>query len=566
MAACGDLLFVVYHVGGVYHGNQNLAYILYNLQKEVTVKKDALPISKGSLLTWVGISEIGMPATYDTNGIVRVLLPYGDFQWIPVLDSTMAKRARSEESATIYWPVDVTDREFMCVVCKGADKHPHFPKPLITELPLTIPFAMLETPIVQLEEKYWKGAVVARHLRGLSEGGDVGREAEIGRRDLEMDKILVQLILAACKAERVERALDLCRCLQSLKSLDGAIKIAVHHHLPGLAERMSLVKEAKIKKMREEEERSQASLFDHSYSHSMFSQNSVTTIPLPSIGGMVGTPFEEPNPPTPLKPLSHRTPLRPTPSRPAQPPQSDPVSPSNNDEDEQHVEGPKQRTGFSRTPKGSEKKVEKSRNPFAVGERKSGGGVGAGLMGGKTLFEAINQVAGAKSHETKSRNANLEGVKKRKSEQGTLFGFVPGEDAPPAEKKNKRAKKGDGESSEAGSSSNGGQSFIAGFLGVRQKEREKSEQAPESESRDADAEDNAREQVQEEVREEVLDGEPMEMEGAEPATDGGNAASGVDDGEMDWEVPLRRDKGKGSVVEGGEEGGGRLDRFKFQKK
>ena len=34
--------------------------------------------------------------------------------------------------------------------------------------------------------------------------------------------------------------------LRAVKSIDGAIKIAVHHHLPALAERMNQIKERKM--------------------------------------------------------------------------------------------------------------------------------------------------------------------------------------------------------------------------------------------------------------------------------------------------------------------------------
>ena len=51
----------------------------------------------------------------------------------------------------------------------------------------------------------------------------------------------------------MQRAQDLCLQLRIVKSIDGAIKIAVHHHMPALAERMNQIKERKLRQAEEEE-------------------------------------------------------------------------------------------------------------------------------------------------------------------------------------------------------------------------------------------------------------------------------------------------------------------------
>jgi hypothetical protein len=65
-----------------------------------------------------------------------------------------------------------------------------------------------------------------------------------------MDKATLQLIQIACKNERPQRAQDLCATLRLTKSIDGAIKLALHNHLPALAEKMQLIKESKLKESR----------------------------------------------------------------------------------------------------------------------------------------------------------------------------------------------------------------------------------------------------------------------------------------------------------------------------
>ncbi|KAJ3170134.1 hypothetical protein HDU88_008759 [Geranomyces variabilis] len=264
MAAQGDWLIVIYHAGGVYHGDQNLAYMLYDCKTRTTVKKDGVPLSAGATLTWAGISELGLPATYDSVGVLRSLLPHSDFSWVPVFDS----RALRGDTQNWYWPVEVLDATLMCVVCKAGDKHPGHPRPLLTDVPLQAPFLELgpsnpsagaiatgTTPAVPAlpvppaaqEEKLFRASLLATHLRAQAAADGIDKEKELVRKDVEIDKIVVGLVLAACREEKVQRALDLCNTLRTLKAIDGAIKIAVINRLPALAERMNLVKEHRMR-------------------------------------------------------------------------------------------------------------------------------------------------------------------------------------------------------------------------------------------------------------------------------------------------------------------------------
>ncbi|TPX55810.1 hypothetical protein PhCBS80983_g05011 [Powellomyces hirtus] len=279
MAASGDWLIVIYHAGGVYHGDQNLAYMLYNTATKTTIRKDGVPLSPGSTLIWAGISELGIPATYDSTGVLRSLLPHSDFAWIPVLDSRAVRGTKQEW----YWPVEVLEDKLMCVTCKAGDKIPGHPRPLLSDIPLQAPFLELRSsttseessaapagesstaqpgapsttppttssaalPAAQ-EERLFRAGLLAAHYRAqaIAAGKFAEKEKEMLKRDVEIDKIVVQLILVACRAEKVQRALDLCNTLQTLRAIDGAIKIAVMNHLPALAERMSLVKEERMR-------------------------------------------------------------------------------------------------------------------------------------------------------------------------------------------------------------------------------------------------------------------------------------------------------------------------------
>ncbi|KAF9930096.1 hypothetical protein BGZ65_005497 [Modicella reniformis] len=68
----------------------------------------------------------------------------------------------------------------------------------------------------------------------------------VAKKELEMDKLALQMIDLACKADRTQKALDLTAMLCNLRYIDAAVKIAHHHSLHSLMERMNKVKEIKM--------------------------------------------------------------------------------------------------------------------------------------------------------------------------------------------------------------------------------------------------------------------------------------------------------------------------------
>ncbi|KAI9101254.1 hypothetical protein DFS34DRAFT_463766 [Phlyctochytrium arcticum] len=246
MSSNGDLLLVAYHAGGVFQNDQNLGYFIYDIKKQMTLRREALPISPESTLFWIGITSFGMPASYDSAGILRYLLPHRDYSWVPMLDSRPLQKSKKEW----YWPVEAMEDKLMCIICKGGNKYPGFPRPIIHDLNLAAPLLEMDADNAADEERLFRLSIMAEHRKKSLEDS---HESDIAVRDIDMDKILLKLLLIACKKESVQRALDLCGCLQSIKAIDGAIKIAVMNHLPALAERMNLVKESRLKQQEMEE-------------------------------------------------------------------------------------------------------------------------------------------------------------------------------------------------------------------------------------------------------------------------------------------------------------------------
>jgi len=90
----------------------------------------------------------------------------------------------------------------------------------------------------------------------------------IKQTQVALDKELLQLVQGACKADNLQRALDLTRLMHNPASVDAAAKIAGFYHLPGLQERMGGVKEGVERKRRKiEKKRVDPPIYSNSNGH-----------------------------------------------------------------------------------------------------------------------------------------------------------------------------------------------------------------------------------------------------------------------------------------------------------
>jgi len=93
---------------------------------------------------------------------------------------------------------------------------------------------------------------------------------EIYRLELSMDKHILQLIQTACKADKLPRALDAARMLNSVKSIDSAVQIAAFYHLPGLKEKITALREVKERQIRKREDDERRARYGGSSSSSRY--------------------------------------------------------------------------------------------------------------------------------------------------------------------------------------------------------------------------------------------------------------------------------------------------------
>ncbi len=303
MVAGKDSLFMVHREGGTsLDGCQNLRYTIIDLASFDVVQEGRLPLPKRTTLSWIGFAEYGVsvesgpvnqphslaspreqaPMMYDSTGMLSLLDRYGrpaQARWIPLLDSnTLARKQGKDES---YWAVGVTETQFMCVILKVRSRLVWFGPPV-----LTFPAGLRTRANVSSAYHPRPGHAHAAPQLGSHAGaigGEVGggrrgrdRNApltslslhrfvrgsihvgllrdsltshphlalDISQREVELDKELLQLVQAACKADKLQRALDIVKLMHNPATVDAASKVAGFYHLPGLQEKIGLVREA----------------------------------------------------------------------------------------------------------------------------------------------------------------------------------------------------------------------------------------------------------------------------------------------------------------------------------
>lgn len=173
MVAGREWVFLVTRDGSTTtDGSQNLTGRLIKFDDFCTLQRDNLPVPKCHILKWVGITEEGVrfepsdgvaralmtssqaPAIYDSSGVLNVMPRFRvllSATWMRVLDT--GRLESTTGNITSYWPVGILGDTLLCLFLKGQQTHPQFPRPLIQELPIRLPFKRVDSEETRLEEQ-----------------------------------------------------------------------------------------------------------------------------------------------------------------------------------------------------------------------------------------------------------------------------------------------------------------------------------------------------------------------------------------------------------------------------
>ena len=248
-------------------GSTRLQYSIRNLKTDTAHQsEDTLPLPPNSKLTSLFFSDAGDPHIYDSSGTLLVLLHWrtpAQAQWVPLLDTrTLARRSGGRKEEENYWPVAVAGDRFYCIVLKGGERYPYFPRPLLSDfdfcVPIRDPAPSGDAPDEgdanhKLEEAHLRLRVLHALLADAKDAstsrGEREREKQtvLATTALDIDKSILQLLAAECVAgdQMGMKCMELVGLFKdaSGKMLEAAGKVAGRFGRTGVRERVREVED-----------------------------------------------------------------------------------------------------------------------------------------------------------------------------------------------------------------------------------------------------------------------------------------------------------------------------------
>ena len=216
-------------------------------------------------------SDEGDPCIYDKQGVLLTLMHWrtpGQAKWVPLLDTRRLERLRDGKKEERYWPVAVARERFHCVILKGGETSPYFPRPLLTEFEFEVPIGREVDQSAQdgdgaesnvkagsrLEETFVRSTLLLDLLQDAvnEQGGAASHtlRTEVARREVEVDKVVLQLLAVECREgeERGMKALEVVKLIRDPtgRMLEAAGKVVARWGLGVLEEKVREVAERRV--------------------------------------------------------------------------------------------------------------------------------------------------------------------------------------------------------------------------------------------------------------------------------------------------------------------------------
>ncbi|KAG5938317.1 hypothetical protein E4U53_008034 [Claviceps sorghi] len=287
-------------------GQTRLLYTIQNVKRdEICQNEDTVALPPGATLKSVFFSDNGDPCMYDSTGTLLTLLHWRQpsrASWVPLLDTKLLPRLASGRKKETYFPIAVADNKFHCIILKGGDQYPYFPRPLLSEFDFSIPLssapkekkkkkkkkkangdllpngeddeAMDEDDTVEsdgedeqdedtesrkLEQQFMLQDIQSAQLRDLVEStsGNHAQRSLLSRLELEIDKTLLKLLAVECRQgeDRGMRALEMVELMRDRtgRMMDSAGKLAERYGRTVLGDKIREIGEKRVGGMDEDE-------------------------------------------------------------------------------------------------------------------------------------------------------------------------------------------------------------------------------------------------------------------------------------------------------------------------
>ncbi|KAJ9049343.1 DNA polymerase alpha accessory factor Mcl1 [Entomophthora muscae] len=227
-----DMKDVIFHAFHFAHetGRLRLGYQLYSLRSKSVLGQGDLALAPNSTLTWIGFTSEGLPALTESNGLAQVLVdPFAPSHanWRPV--------ARFEPN---HHPYAMSKGELHCLQKDGTIVS----NPTSSTIPWNIEPVTTLFNHPETEAKY----LISRLFADM-ENEETMDPDELQQRHLIEDRLLLQLLLKACQADRPEQAVETILCLNRPQSLDYAHEIALRSKHLDVVRRIHDIRREKAK-------------------------------------------------------------------------------------------------------------------------------------------------------------------------------------------------------------------------------------------------------------------------------------------------------------------------------
>ncbi|KAL9627243.1 MAG: hypothetical protein Q9204_006709, partial [Flavoplaca sp. TL-2023a] len=252
-------------------GSTSLLYTIDNVKRdEICQSEDVVALPHNTQVKSVFFSDQGDPCLYDSTGVLLILQHWrtpGQARWVPLLDTKLLERLAGGRKEETYWPVAVAQDRFHCIILKGGDQYPYFPKPLLSEFEFRIPCTTAPTedpsnPAIsegaKLEESFVRSSLMLSLLEDLVQATNAShsQKTELSRREVDVDKLLLQLLNVECREgeERGMKALEVVSLMKdrSGKLLEAAGKVAGRYGRTVLQDKINELAETRLMGMDED--------------------------------------------------------------------------------------------------------------------------------------------------------------------------------------------------------------------------------------------------------------------------------------------------------------------------
>eukprot|EP01086_Lenisia_limosa_P009064 TRINITY_DN32232_c0_g1_i1.p1 TRINITY_DN32232_c0_g1~~TRINITY_DN32232_c0_g1_i1.p1 ORF type:complete len:450 (+),score=74.67 TRINITY_DN32232_c0_g1_i1:229-1578(+) len=251
IAGHGARLLIAYSTNMSFEGHAHLRFQYLDMESKSKLNHDeVLALSPTSSLQWFGFTSEGMPASYDSAGVVRVATKDFGWTWTPVGDLSSTLSSVVDK----YYIVSVSlEKGVKAVYCKGGRAPPVLPKPSPSTFELSPP--VIQTASAQDEAKLLILETVTSHCEHLrdeeTENGDKLWEAS----SVAADMARVRLFAAACQDDKGVKAVDLAQGLHHSRSIEGCANIARQTGRAQVADRIDML--ADLRRQEEEDNESE---------------------------------------------------------------------------------------------------------------------------------------------------------------------------------------------------------------------------------------------------------------------------------------------------------------------